>query len=130
MKITEEWRSVLGGFYQASNFGRIRRGTVLTPNNIGLVGRIKKQQTNAWGYSMVNVSINGKARYLFVHRLVAEAFIGPIPRDKEINHIDGIKSNNVPRNLEYVTSAQNKAHAINNGLSIRGHHGRFSEVKS
>jgi hypothetical protein len=48
------------------------------------------------------------------------AFIGPCPIGKEINHIDGDKTNNNVSNLEYCTSSENKAHAKQMGLTARG----------
>ena len=52
-----------------------------------------------------------------VHRLVALAFIGPAPsRIHEINHKNGIKTDNRVDNLEWVTCAENIAHAVRLGL--------------
>lgn len=51
-----------------------------------------------------------------VHQLVASAFLGPIPAGLEVNHKDGIKTNNRPENLEYVTRAQNVKHSFVTGL--------------
>lgn len=54
-----------------------------------------------------------------VASLVAEAFIGPRPSGKEINHIDGDHRNNAAGNLEYVTRRENMQHAYRLGLSAR-----------
>ena len=44
------------------------------------------------------------------HRLVAETFLGKIPKGKEVNHKDGDKHNNHPSNLEYMTRSENQLH--------------------
>lgn len=58
-----------------------------------------------------------RADKFFVHRLVTSTFIGA-PRDGqlEVNHIDGVKSNNRLENLEWIDRKGNVAHAIKNGL--------------
>src|SRR5688500_18178567 len=56
-----------------------------------------------------------------VHRLVAAAFIGPRPQVAQINHKNGIKSDNRAENLEYCTGSQNMKHCFMTGLqSNRG----------
>ena len=59
-----------------------------------------------------------KKNYL-VHRLVAQAFI-PNPDNKpEVNHINGIKTDNRASNLEYMTAWENNVHAISTGARER-----------
>lgn len=55
------------------------------------------------------VTLSGKSRT--VHSLVCSAFWGPKPRPKyEVNHINGIKSDNRPENLEWVNKTENMRH--------------------
>ncbi len=51
-----------------------------------------------------------------VNRLVYLVYIGEIPDDYEVNHIDGDKLNNAKENLEAVTPGLNKIHARVTGL--------------
>jgi hypothetical protein len=60
--------------------------------------------------------ISAKGKTWFVHRLVWEAFNGEIPKGFQINHIDGVKSNNCLSNLELVTPLENIQHAFALGL--------------
>lgn len=55
---------------------------------------------------------DGSKKRCYAHRLVAQAFIPNPQNKKEVNHIDGNKSNNYIDNLEWVTSSENKQHAI------------------
>jgi hypothetical protein len=68
------------------------------------------------GYPMVHVWLDGKQYMAAAHRLVYSLTVGPIPPGMEINHIDGVKSNNHPSNLEIATRGQNIRHAIETGL--------------
>ena len=54
---------------------------------------------------------------LFVHRLVARSFLGTPPTSAhvQVNHIDGDRSNNSVRNLQYVTPGENMLHSYAKG---------------
>ena len=58
----------------------------------------------------------GKYKTFKVHKWIAITYHGPVPDGKEVNHKDGIKTNNAASNLEYLTHAQNIQHAFDNGL--------------
>lgn len=65
------------------------------------------------GYCRASIPVGGKAVIVYAHRLVWVATNGPIPGGKEINHIDGNKSNNRLSNLELVTKSENQQHSLN-----------------
>lgn len=106
----EEWRECIGlGFlsrYEVSSLGRVRRlrrdGSY----------RIKKPtERGKGGYLFMGIPKGGgKMRAVYVHRLVMQTFIGPPPEGKEVNHIDGVKTNARLSNLEYVTHKENAQH--------------------
>jgi hypothetical protein len=68
------------------------------------------------GYRRVELNSEAGRKCIFVHRLVAEAFIGPYPDGLVINHKDGNQLNNHASNLEYVTQAENVRHSWRTGL--------------
>ena len=107
----EEWRDIVNyeGIYQVSSCGRIRsfqRGKV----------KLLKPQVTEDGYLYVCPFKNGNTKNFFIHILVAQAFISNHEGEREVNHIDGNKSNNSVENLEWSTPSENKNHAIKIGL--------------
>lgn len=113
----EEWRPFLGGDYEVSSLGRVRRAR---PGRCTFAGRVMTLVLQSNGYYKINPVVNGKNVQRNVHDLVAEAFLGPRPDGAVVNHIDGDKTNNAVGNLEYVTHAANMAHAARIGLMVRG----------
>ena len=75
-------------------------------------------------YAKVSLSFGKRRESRYVHRLVAESFLGRCPPGMVVNHIDGDKTNNRCANLEYVTQRENVGHASDTGLFREGrrHH--------
>lgn len=109
----EEWRQITGWpLYEVSDHGRVRnvRSMNLLKPVIGWHGYL--------GVGLYSGSRIGSTQR--IHRLVAAAFIGFIQPGMEVNHIDGDKRNNNIDNLEIVSRADNRAHAMRLGLIPRG----------
>lgn len=78
----------------------------------GLVYRVLKIAENQFGYKFVKLANDSGKHTLYVHRLVYRTFVGAIPSNMEINHIDHNKSNNSIDNLELVTHEENLRKAV------------------
>lgn len=74
------------------------------------------------GYVYVSLRKNGNGRsYPFlVHRMVAEAFLGPCPKGQEVRHLDGDPGNNHYKNLKYGTAKENGEDKKKHGRAVRG----------
>lgn len=120
----EIWRkSFLDNNYEVSNLGRVRRLDFYrkVKNYQSFVkGGICKQSLNKQGYLIVGFSNkNGKSKTYLVHQLVAKSFIQNPNNLKQINHKDGVKTNNKIENLEWCTASQNIKHSWDLGLRKR-----------
>ena len=114
-KEIEEWRDIKGyeGLYQVSDWGRVK---ALKRNAVGK-GRnqyddehiLKLHKCIRCGKERVQATLykNGVKKYPIVSRLVYEAFVGDIPEDIQVNHIDENPSNNVLSNLNLMTPKEN-----------------------
>jgi len=93
--------------YMISNFGKVK--------NIK-TGRILKNSVDKYGYLKVSLMQGNKMLQKRVHRLVAKAFVNGEAPDLIVNHKDGNKLNPHFLNLEWITHAENMAHAVEKGL--------------
>ena len=113
-----QWKDISGyeGIYQISNFGRVKSLARYTIQKHYLEEKILNQHENKKidGYMVVDLYKDGKRKKFYVHRLVAQEFIGNIPEGYEIDHKDINKKNNNVNNLKIVTHKENQ----NNILSI------------
>lgn len=116
----EIWKDVIGyeDIYQISNLGRLKAlPRVWYSGKNGCVKKEKPEQimkcrlAKNTGYCLVKLIKNGNEKHVYIHRLVAEAFI-PNPNNlPQVNHKDGNKENNCVSNLEWVTAKENIIHA-------------------
>lgn len=123
--MAEKWKPVvLGGYqwpYEVSDLGRVRRSTDGPRTH---AGRVLRPWLDERGYPRVNLRDCARRRTTTVHRVVAEAFLGPPPSGMQVNHIDGNKQNARLNNFEYVTASENQYHAVALGLkTTKGLHG-------
>lgn len=104
----EKWKYIpnTNDMYKISNLGRI---VSFHKNKISFLHPNKTRK----GYARVAICFCNAKRQVFVHRLVAEAFLQNPYGYKEINHKDGNKLNNEVNNLEFCTSKYNTWHKFN-----------------
>lgn len=110
----ELWKAIPGyDNYIASTWGRIMvlpvLGNSLTGSKFtdGRSGRILKPRANLMGYYQVALRVNGKPKYMYVHRLVAMAFLKSRRGCDIVMHKDDNPKNNCPQNLMWGTHYQN-----------------------
>lgn len=102
--MAEEWKEV-NPDYIVSSDGRVGSRKY---------GRLRfLRQSPVRGYLQVAICFGGVEKRMPVHRLVAEAFLGPRPTTKhQVNHKNGVKADNRDVNLEWTTSKQNIRHSF------------------
>ena len=105
--VIETFRPVKGyeGLYEVSNYGCVRSLKY---------GKVKylKNMKQSDGYEIIILRRDGKKKMFRVHRLVYEAFNGPIPDGLQIDHINTVRDDNRLANLRVVTSKENHANPI------------------
>ena len=77
---------------------------------------VRAEHKTPQGYLQVRKMVNRKRYHTGAHRVVWEHFYGPIPEGCIVNHINGIKDDNRPENLEVSTHSENAKHASKTGL--------------
>lgn len=110
---SKDWRWIPG--YE-NLYGVTRDGRVWSAKKRTHAGCWRKQTIMWSGYSTVSLSKDGKSHTHMVHRLVAMTYI-PNPNNlPQVNHMNGIKTDNVVTNLEWCTQAENQQHSRRTGL--------------
>lgn len=111
-----EWREVI----EYPNYEANRAGLVRNKNTL----LILKPQLKR-GYQTVNLYREGKMKTKTIHRIIMSIFKRPDKR--QVNHIDGDKTNNQLSNLEYCTAKENREHALVTGLRPRATNIKLTE---
>lgn len=114
--------------YFVTQDGRVfsgRRGTV----------RELAQTQAPKGYLNVGVvRADGERTTAGVHRLVAEAYLGPPSRDaNQVRHLDGNPTHNHKNNLAWGTDLENAADRLRHGRYARGgkhHNAKLSDTQA
>lgn len=109
----EKWINIYNDLYSVSNFGRIKSNErdVMTKTGIRhFKEKLLKPEITCDGHLRVVLCYAGINKRVFVHRLVAEAFL-PNPNNLPvINHKDENPLNNYVENLEWCTVQYNNTY--------------------
>lgn len=126
----EKWKPALKyeNTHEISSTGRVRSiGRLVTRKNgrnWWLKGRVLRLHTNSQtGYKQVGLWINGKEVKKYVHRLVIEAFRGPIPPNKEVDHKNRNRQDNHLKNLRLASTTQSKWNSSKHNIASSLHKG-------
>jgi hypothetical protein len=108
----EVWKDVVWyeWLYMVSNMGRVYSL---------LSNKIKKVSVGKFWYGHLALNNNRVRKEYLIHRLVAIAFLENKENKPQVNHINGMKSDNRVENLEWVTQSENQIHALDAWLKKR-----------
>lgn len=105
----ETWKDIPGyeGLYQASTLGKISNSR----------GRTLKENLIKKGYYHITLYKSGIPKTFKLHRLIAFTHIYNPNNFAQINHINGVKTDNYIENLEWCDHSHNQLHAYKTGLN-------------
>lgn len=119
---SERWKPLpsFEGRYEVSNKGAVR--------SLFHAGRAREKRRtvpkimkpHGDPYKRVTISAGGRSSQLYIHRLVAEAFIGPPPDGFHCAHLNGDPADNRLSNLAWVSPAENERHKLAHGTALIG----------
>jgi hypothetical protein len=126
LQLNEEILPIIGyeGLYSITSFGRVWSYEKIVRCDLGVrivKAKFLKPGLDKRGYLLVAIFKDNKGKSFRVHRLEAITFIPNPLNDLQVNHKDGIKTNNRIDNLEWCTDQKNKNHASENGLRPKYH---------
>lgn len=98
---------------KGTNYSLTKDGNVIS----GFTGKKICNRKRDDGYIVVNLYIDKKPKYFYLHRLLAEYYIDNPKNKKYVNHKNGNKSDNRIENLEWCSASENSKHAMKMGLS-------------
>jgi hypothetical protein len=107
-KIGEKWKAVPGytGAYEVSNLGRVKS----LPRSSTSGGLVAVSIAHR-GYPRVCLCMSNKMKHINIHRLVAQAFLPNPTNLPQVNHKNGVKTDNRVENLEWCDNKYNMKHA-------------------
>jgi hypothetical protein len=100
--------------YSVSTYGRVRNDKT---------NKTLKHKTEKNGYHRVCLCVNGKKKSMYIHRIVAVAFIDNPLNKQCVDHINNDRKNNNISNLRYATNSENqmnKKKLSNNTSGVTG----------
>jgi hypothetical protein len=115
----EEWKPAVGfeHRYQVSSLGRVRS---LFGRKFAMVPFSGSPDHRGYMFTTL-IQQDGSTKHMSIHRLVASAWVPNPKQHPQVNHKNGIKNDNRPRNLEWCTGSENVQHAYD--VLLRSQHG-------